>query len=281
MENNLKFFFSFILTITLFKATKCATKDLGDLRSKIFNGIEVDIEDVGYQLHILIEGRFSCGASLISPSWALTAAHCTNGQSNETLTLLGGSTSVGNGTSMQINTIVQHPNYDATTTINDISLLRFDPISFTETLYPIALPTTGQFFDEGTECVISGYGLTEEFVLPFRLLAANVTVSDQEKCVQNYGFMGICIARSIMICAAGTQGKDTCNGDSVRSFICNTFLPILESVFCYFSQGGPLVCNEVLTGITSFGIGCGIAWFPGIYTKVTSYRSWINEITGI
>lgn len=214
MRNIWKFFIYIFFLITLFKATKCAKKDL---RSRIFNGIEVDIEDFGYQLHIFINGRFWCGASLISPSWALTAAHCTNGQSNETMTLFGGSSTIGNGTAMPVKTIVQYPNYDESTTIDDISLLNFDPVTFTESLYPIALSKPGQFFKENTECVISGYGLTEKFVLPFRLQAANVTITNQDMCVQNYARFGMCIARSIMICAGTQDGKDTCYGDSVSS----------------------------------------------------------------
>lgn len=212
MENIWKFLFSFIFLITLFKATKCETKNVD---SKVFNGIEVDIEDFGYQLHILIDGRFICGASLISNSWALTATHCTHGQSNKTMTLLGGSKSVGSGTSIPVTKIVEHPNYDVRTVSNDISCLNFDPISFTETLYPIALPKSGQIFKENTECVISGYGLTEKITFPCNLLAANVTISDQAMCIQNYNARDVCIVESVMICAGTQDGKDTCSGDSV------------------------------------------------------------------
>lgn len=38
-----------------------------------------------------------------------------------------------------------------------------------------------------------------------------------------------------------------------------------------FSQG-----RWLLVGITSYGMGCGLASYPGVYTRVASYRDWIS-----
>jgi len=63
------------------------------------------------------------------------------------------------------------------------------------------------------------------------------------------------------ICRYEQGGIDTCQGDS----------------------GGPLVCQEndttpfVLQGITSFGIGCADAGFPGVYTRVSKFVNWIED----
>ena len=61
------------------------------------------------------------------------------------------------------------------------------------------------------------------------------------------------------ICFGRKEGKvDTCQGDS----------------------GGPLVCissgSWIVTGVTSWGYGCGDENSPGVYTNVAKYNQWIN-----
>lgn len=61
-----------------------------------------------------------------------------------------------------------------------------------------------------------------------------------------------------MLCA-GSKGLDSCQGDS----------------------GGPLMCSWngtwVQVGIVSWGRGCGLHNFPGVYIRVMSYVSWIYQ----
>ena len=62
------------------------------------------------------------------------------------------------------------------------------------------------------------------------------------------------------LCAGGEPGKDTCSGDG----------------------GSPLVCQAVsgrwhVVGLVSWGIGCGVAGRPAIYTNVFHYLDFIYE----
>ncbi|KAG9347069.1 hypothetical protein JZ751_005996 [Albula glossodonta] len=54
---------------------------------------------------------------------------------------------------------------------------------------------------------------------------------------------------------------------------------------CQGDSGGPLVCEDALGvayawGIVSWGEKCGVAGYPGVYTKVAYYYDWISMHIG-
>lgn len=49
-------------------------------------------------------------------------------------------------------------------------------------------------------------------------------------------------------------------------------------VFLKGDSGGGLICDNDLSGIVSFGNGCAIAFFPGVYTDVSAYNEWIDKV---
>lgn len=80
---------------------------------------------------------------------------------------------------------------------------------------------------------------------------------DQNSCKTAYGKQ----LTERMFCAGvkGVGGKDACQGDS----------------------GGPLVAKGKLHGIVSWGRGCALPGYPGVYTRVTAVRQWIRLNSGI
>lgn len=90
------------------------------------------------------------------------------------------------------------------------------------------------------------------------LLAAEVYIVSLEDCARAY--TGIATVTPGMICASATNPpRDACQGDS----------------------GGPLVANNTLIGIVSWGEGCAEAHYPGVYTRVSNYSTWIALTLGI
>lgn len=85
-------------------------------------------------------------------------------------------------------------------------------------------------------------------------MAAYVNTISQETCARAY--QRLATITSGMLCANATQPeRDACQGDS----------------------GGPLVADDVLIGIVSWGERCADALYPGVYTKVSEYNSWIIQ----
>ena len=83
-----------------------------------------------------------------------------------------------------------------------------------------------------------------------------------KECEEDYAKHNETITAS-MLCAAGNSEKgitDTCQGDS----------------------GGPLVCEEsghyIVRGVTSWGDGCALEGYPGVYARVSSALGWIRDI---
>ncbi|GCB78591.1 hypothetical protein scyTo_0016839 [Scyliorhinus torazame] len=127
------------------------------------------------------------------------------------------------------------------------------PIRFNNYIRPIEL--TSSHPSVGQECLVSGWGnlLNDGGVqYPAQLQCLDVPVLSLKTCHQAYPGR---ISRN-MFCAGFIEGgKDSCQGDS----------------------GGPLVCNGKLEGIVSWGIGCAVRNYPGVYTEVYNYISWVRD----
>ncbi|XP_049588520.1 serine protease 33 [Syngnathus scovelli] len=222
-----------------------------------------------WQISLHNDGSHICGGSLINNRWVLSAAHCLTSTSSGRLTIyMGRQSQFGNNPNEQRRNVARfilHPDYSPVTNDNDIAVLELaSPVAFTDYIRPVCLADTGSSVPAGTQVWVTGWGTIQTGVplpLPQELQEVRVPIVSNSDCNDVYG--GI---TSNMICA-GTEagGRDSCQGDS----------------------GGPLVSKTgntstyVQLGVVSFGRGCALPDIPGVYARVSEYRSWIlSRING-
>lgn len=207
---------------------------------RIVGGFEMDIKEAPYQVSLKLRGSHFCGGSIISQKWILTAAHCTAAFGNAASRIkvyMGASSNKRGGSEHEVKTVVQHKRYNNRNIDFDFALLELaQAVTFTDSVQAVALPGFGELTADGVNCLVSGWGNTQNSSLSHELLrGAYVPIVNQQICNAAYREYSGVTPR--MICAGFYEegGKDACQGDS----------------------GGPLVSSldqkPVLVGVVSWG----------------------------
>nr|XP_006817846.1 PREDICTED: low-density lipoprotein receptor-related protein 2-like [Saccoglossus kowalevskii] len=231
---------------------------------RIVGGVYSMLGELPWQVSLLSGRSHFCGGTLVRPQWIVTAAHCIVDEDASNLEVHMGVTMHDDWTQTAtrvvkgVSRIIMHNSYDDSTYDYDIALLELSSmVQLNDYVRLACLPPSDMHFPDGKECLISGWGWTEEDgTAPYVLQMATVPLVNLTECA-----MQLPHTTDRMMCAGYTEGGiDTCQGDS----------------------GGPLICNMdnfkwYLAGVVSWGNGCARPHSPGVYARITYFRDWIDS----
>ncbi|XP_072938102.1 trypsin-1-like [Epargyreus clarus] len=234
---------------------------------------------------------FKCGASLISNTFMLTAAHCSRVTSKDTtvsdpvpkIVRLGGHSITDYdrvdipATDVDIKRFISHPEYRPPRKYYDIALIELTKeVRFEWMIHPACLQSN-PIMDTYVPATVTGWGVIDLATLRSSpiLQVARINLVESNDCNTKLRFGrnrnwkdGVVTHQ---MCAGHMAGGiDTCMGDSGGPLQVN--LNISQVTPDRF----PWYIHRIL-GVTSFGYGCARANTPGVYTKVASFIDWIEE----
>ncbi|XP_015276240.1 PREDICTED: kallikrein-11-like [Gekko japonicus] len=199
--------------------------------------------------------KFLCTGTLISDRWVVTAAQCHTGR--PLFVSLGQHSLWHFEFTEQLRIAIKairHPFFDSGSKENDIMLVKLlIPVFVNKNVRPLALPRRCPA--PYSLCVLPGWGTTvlKKVLLPDVLHCGNITTLSDSECLEVYP-NGV---KKNMLCATVRRGgSDSCQGD----------------------PGSPLVCNNQLQGVASWGFDeCSQVEIPSVFTKVCNYINWLKQ----
>lgn len=263
----------------------------GQAVPRVVGGSAVAIASAPYQVALYNPGAFAdqprnrtlfnqqfCGGTIVAPTRVVTAAHCVEHEGDprplSAIGVLAGTANLPDAPdvalparTVAVTRVERFPTYDWQTFEGDVAVLELaqplyagapaiDGTSVIAPLRPVTASEATTAVAPGAPVRVTGWGVTNvqeadsdgsDAVFPADLQGASTHVVAPAVCGAQYeGTLP-----AVMLCAGEPGGGiDACQGDS----------------------GGPLTATvagaPVLAGVVSFGVGCGLKEYPGIYTRV-------------
>ncbi|XP_069362751.1 trypsin CFT-1-like [Maniola hyperantus] len=247
-----------------------------DPSTRIIGGNTTTIEKYPFAVQILYNAQLSCGGALITRRHVLSAAHCfiaTNGQqvSPVYFSVRVGSTDLNKGgTIHSVSEVIVHQSYNTPVRDYDIAVMTLSSrVTLSSSVGTVAIPAPNVRLPDYALVTTVGWGRTNASIAQASPVLNEVQIYkvNQSVCEVRYAYLQEITGDPYpitdnMLCAGllDIGGKDACQGDS----------------------GGPLIRGTVLVGVVSWGFGCAQPLFPGVYTRVSAFTTWINStVSGV
>ncbi|XP_028931810.1 suppressor of tumorigenicity 14 protein isoform X1 [Ornithorhynchus anatinus] len=255
---------------------ECGTRSFNK-QSRIVGGQNSDVGEWPWQVSLHAQGQgHLCGASLISPNWLVSAAHCFVDDLKINMrysdpwvwtAYLGlhdqRQRQASTVQERKVKRVIRHRLFNDFTFDHDIAVLELDqPVTYSNWVRPVCLPDATHSLPPGKAIWVTGWGLTAEGGTGAVILQkGEIRVINQTVC---HRLLPQQITPRMVCVGFLNGGVDACQGDS----------------------GGPLSSMEdngrmFLAGVVSWGEGCARRDKPGVYTRVPQLRDWIKEMTGV
>lgn len=254
---------------------------LAQLGARIVGGVPAPEGELQFQACLSIgrqDGICSCGGTLVSADWVITAAHCVVSPRTGAVAApdairirLGSVYRDQKGTVVGARQVIAHERYNRSTLENDIALVRLtSPVSLPAvTLEPgTGIPQRVLQVTASPWATVAGWGdmVGSQSVVKVAqaLQKAEVPIVDNATCNASMAYLAGPIDDRRICAGLSEGGVDSCNGDS----------------------GGPLLLRLdgtrwVQVGIVSYGHEeCGKPGHYGVYTRVAAFQPWIARAMG-
>ncbi|XP_063913538.1 serine protease snake-like [Zophobas morio] len=253
--------------------TKCMGYD-DFLLERLFHGEQVPLHKfshmaaIGYDKHET-DIAWLCRGTLISYNFVLGAAHCAYNQKyKEAQWIRLGALDLKNNTetnrrTVKINEIYTHPNYKYPSYYYDIALFKMDKNYYG--YKPACLHPNYNLSHENLQIT----GWTSGSYSDTNSKKATLSLVDRKTCAKRYKSVAKTrklksgILDKIQICASYAN---TCQGNSGGA------------LHYRVDPKSPRQGHFVIAGITSFGKPCGRKNSIGVYTRVSAFIGWIEDM---
>lgn len=260
--------------------SRCGVETNGN---RIYGGTKTELDEFPWMALLGYRTRnggitYQCGGVLLNNRYVMTAAHCITGaietQVGTLVTIRLGEydkrteidcvedTCADKPQEIPVHMAVAHPGY------SDKNKNRYDDIGIARLaqravynyyVQPICLVNNQVRLDAGNKVYVAGWGKTLSGQNADVKEKLGMDIFNKNECIGKYRNLGATISDR-QICAGGTFAADTCRGDSGGPLMRLRPEGIWESV-----------------AVVSFGHGCGMDGWPGVYTSVAHYIDWITS----